>query len=132
MKSLQFLALLCAFITPVFAETKNTLPVAEAPLPGTVKVVRNGSSAVITWALPLTWTPPDFDVRMVEIFRNTAETTSGRGRAGSVRATVTTFTDLPPDTSVTYWYWVKVTLANGQIVNMGPASFAPAPLAAAR
>jgi hypothetical protein len=127
MKPFQFLALLCAFTLPVFAETtpKVTPATEGAPAPGTLKVARAGSVVVLTWTLPLTWSQPEFEIRTFEIVRNTSESTKGRGRLVALRSTVSTYTDVVPDTSANYWYWLKATFASGEIVNIGPVGTPP-------
>lgn len=115
--SSRLFALLCALVSPVVAQT-TYVPSAPA---GTVDapqlhVARSGNEVMITWALP------PLEIKQFEIFRNTHKDTKGRGRAAAVRTEPAIFLDQVPDLSVTYWYWLKITLASGQVLNVGPVA----------
>ena len=114
----RLLALFCAFAFPVFAQTTY---VPSAPV-GTESsdamqlfVARSENEVMITWALP-----KNVEIKSCEIYRNTNAETKGRGRAATVRAEPAVYIDQVADLNVTYWYWLKLTLASGQVVNVGP------------
>jgi hypothetical protein len=117
--SSKLVVLLCALILPVVAQTTYIPPVTAGTNTenGGVQlhVARNGNEVIVTWVLV-----PDMDIKQLEIYRNTVKETKGRGRAGAVRATPSIFLDQVPDISVTYWYWLKITLNSGQEINIGP------------
>ena len=111
------LVALCAFAFPVLAQTQSAAPAASEAAPlGTLELARSGNEVMITWTLPHS------EVRQLEIFRNTSKEPKGRGRAAAVRSEPTLYIDQVPDLNVTYWYWLKVTLHNGQVVNIGPVA----------
>lgn len=74
----------------------------------------------------LAWELPPLEIRQFEIYRNVIRDTKGRVRAGSVRTTPALFLDTVPEMNVVYWYWLKITLMNGQEINHGPIP-TPAP-----
>ena len=79
-------------------------------------VVRNGNEVIISWELP------NPTVKGLEIFRNTRDQAPGRTRVATVRTQPNAFHDVLPDDSVTYWYWLKITLLSGETVNVGPVA----------
>lgn len=107
-------ALLCALASPVVAQTTY---VSSAPA-GTegikLHVARSGNDVMITWELP------PIEIKQFEIFRHTRREAQGRGRAAAVRTEPAIFLDQVADQATTYWYWLKITLGNGQVVNIGP------------
>ena len=115
--SSRLFALLCALASPVVAQT-TYVPSAPA---GTVDaaqlhVARSGNEVMITWALP------PIEIKQFEIFRHTQKDPKGRTRAAAVRTEPAIYLDQVPDVSVTYWYWLKITLGNGQVLNVGPVA----------
>lgn len=79
-------------------------------------VARSGNDVMITWELP------PIEIKQFEIFRNIHKDPRGRGRAAAVRTEPAIYLDQVPDQTVTYWYWLKITLKNGQVVNIGPVA----------
>lgn len=110
------IALVSAFALTHVALTHRAAA-AEEPVAqvqeGSLAVARNGSEVLVSWVLP----PGDF--RMIEVFRNTNPSTSGRGRASKGRPTAI-FLDTVPDLSVKYYYWLKLTRPDNTILNIGP------------
>lgn len=80
-----------------------------------LNVARSENDVMITWFLPA-----NLEVKQFEIYRNTQKTTAGRTRATACRTQPAIFLDVVPDLNATYWYWLKITLSNGQTVNIGP------------
>lgn len=100
--------------------------VIAAPAPAIqpfLKAVRTGDTARITWRLP----EIQGTLRSIEIMRNIGSYPQGRSRVRAVRATVTEITDTLPDTAAAYWYWLKLTPTEGQVINIGPIQATPAP-----
>jgi hypothetical protein len=99
-------------------------PVVETPPPAPVVAepgmvaTRSGGLVQLSWTLPAS----ESGFRAIEIMRNTQEQASGRSRVRAVRATVTTLEDVVPDAAANYWYWLKLTHADGTIENLGPYS----------
>ncbi len=58
--------------------------------------------------------------------RNDRSSPDGRTRVRAVRAQVTSLEDNVPDAAANYWYWLKLTDANGRLQNIGPVA-APRP-----
>lgn len=87
-----------------------------APLQFSFEVQRQGATANIRWTLPEV--PGGY--RAIELMRNTQITPAGRARVAAVRATTTGYRDLLPDVLANYWYWLKLTAADGSVVNHGP------------
>jgi hypothetical protein len=117
-------ALALVLSLPAFAQSAPPPSSTPAPVEATdvdafkksqINVVRNGNEAIISWVLP------DAPIRQLEIFRNTRDQAPGRTRAGAVRPAPAVFHDTLPDDDATYWYWLKITLVNGETVNVGPA-----------
>lgn len=77
-------------------------------------VARNGREVVISWELP------EVDVRALDVIRNTQKETKGRDRVANVSKKTTHYVDAVPDATVTYWYWLKITLRDGRTVGVGP------------
>lgn len=121
--SSRLFALLCAFAFPVFAQTTY---VPSAPAGSTsdamqLNVARSENEVLLSWVLPT-----NIEIKRVEIYRNTTNDAKGRGRAATVRVEPATYIDQVTDLNVTYWYWLKLTLANDQVVNVGPVATPPA------
>lgn len=114
----RHLILLCALALPVAAQTTYvpSAPEAEANSPR-FSVARSGNEVMISWELPST-----MEIKQFEIYRNTEKGPAGRVRAAAIRTQPPVFLDVVPDQSATYWYWLKITLSNAQIVNIGPVS----------
>lgn len=116
MNLVRLLALLGAFAAALCAQTTYVVPAKpgtpEAAQKGTLEVARNGNEVLLSWTLP------EGEIRMIEIYRNKTEVATGRERVGTVRTDVHTWHDQVPDHE-TYWYWLKLTRPNGVIVNLG-------------
>lgn len=116
MNLVRLLALLGLFVATLCAQTTYVAPAKpgtpEAAQRGTLEVARSGNEVLLTWTLP------EGEIRMIEIYRNKTEVAAGRERVGSVRVDVRTWHDQVPDQE-TYWYWLKLTRPNGVIVNLG-------------
>lgn len=110
-------------------------PVATAPAPSPapapkpaaapaepLSAVRNGAVVRVSWTLP----PSDAGYRAIEIMRNDRSSADGRTRVRAVRAQVTSLEDTVPDPAANYWYWLKLTDADGRLQNIGPVA-APRP-----
>jgi acyl carrier protein phosphodiesterase len=89
--------------------------------PGTLKALRKGGLVRVYWALPVSAN----GYRAIEIMRNTQEQAAGRARIRALRASITEIEDTVPDIQANYWYWLKVTHADGTIQNIGPISSPP-------
>jgi hypothetical protein len=96
---------------PVSAEPTDVQAFKKSQL----NVVRNGNEVILSWVLP------NPTVKQLEIFRNTRDQAPGRIRVGAVRTEPAVFHDVLPDDSATYWYWLKLTLVTGEVVNVGAA-----------
>lgn len=121
---LRSLALACALALPASAQSAPsasapTSPVASSDIQSKTQlnVARNGKEVVISWALPA-----DAPIKQFEICRNTRDQAQGRGRVAALRTEPSVYFDSVPEDETTYWYWLKITLADGQIVNVGPVS----------
>ena len=79
-----------------------------------LNIGRNGDEVIVSWVMP------KIEVKGFEIFRNTRDQAPGRTRAATVRAEPPVFFDKVADAETTYWYWLKITLKDGQTVNIGP------------
>ena len=112
----RFLTLLCALALPVAAQTTYvpSAPPTEQNSPR-FSVARSGNEVMITWELPAS-----LEIKTFEVYRNTQNTANGRTRATACRTEPAIFLDVVSDQAATYWYWLKITLANGQVVNIGP------------
>lgn len=116
MNSPLLFALACALCSPVVAQT-TYLPSAPEGTEGIkLNVARSGNEVMITWELP------SIEIKQFEIFRHIQKDAKGRTRAAAVRTDPAIYLDQVPDQTTTYWYWLKITLGNGQIVNIGPVS----------
>jgi hypothetical protein len=114
----RFLALLCALALPLAAQTTYipSAPPTEENSPR-FSVARSGNDVMITWELPET-----LEVKQFEIYRNTSKSPTGRTRATACRTEPAIYLDVVTDLKATYWYWLKITLTNGQTINIGPVS----------
>lgn len=117
MKPLPPLALFSAFVIGAFAQTAPAPAPASSPAaqPKSVLDVARTDNDVL-----LAWTLPDADIKAVEIMRNTKDTPAGRDRVAAVRKEVITYKDQVPDAAAVYWYWLKLTRPNGEVINIGP------------
>ena len=79
-------------------------------------VARNGDEVLLTWELP------ELRIKGLDIYRNTADSTKGRGRLDFVKAKPSLFTDKVPDPKAVYFYWIKIVLASGETLNVGPVA----------
>ena len=79
-----------------------------------LQVARNSDEVIVTWDLS------DLPVKGLDIYRNTSQSTKGRGRLDYVRPAPATFIDKLPDSGATYWYWLKVALTTGESITIGP------------
>ncbi len=113
---LRYLVLLCALCCPLIAQT-TYVPSAPADNPDAprLNVARSENDVMITWSLPST-----LEVKQFEIYRNTQQSPTGRTRATACRTEPAIYLDVVTDLNTTYWYWLKITLTNGQTVNIGP------------
>ena len=103
---------------PSIASTAPTEdPTITATRKSELQVARNGKEIIVSWVLPKTT-----EVKQFEIFRNTRDQAAGRVRAATVRTEPAVYFDAVAETDTTYWYWLKITLKNGQVVNVGPVS----------
>ena len=123
MKSCRLFALVCALALPVFAQTTYvpSAPSGSRTDAMQLNVARSENEVLVSWVLP-----NGGDIKRIEIYRNTSSDTKGRGRAATVRIEPAVFIDQVTDLNVTYWYWLKLTLANDQVVNVGPVATPPA------
>lgn len=122
MRLLPILACVAAIASPVYSQTgdKTSSASAVAATEGALQIARNGNEVILAWELPAG------KMRQVELMRNSHSQAMGRGRVAAVRAETTLYIDEVPDLTVTYWYWLKLTLEDGRIVNIGPVP-TPAP-----
>jgi hypothetical protein len=123
MMSRRLFALLCACAFPVFAQTTYvpSAPTGSATDAMQLNVARSENEVLVSWVLP-----NGAEIKRIEIYRNTSSDTKGRGRAATVRIEPAVYIDQVTDLNVTYWYWLKLTLANDQVVNVGPVATPPA------
>lgn len=105
-------------VTPPAAPAKqvNVEPPAEAKL----TLARNSADVVVSWTLP----PGNY--RSIQITRHTQSEPRGRTGVGSVGPATTSFPDILPDKTATYWYWIKVTQTDLTVFNVGPVISKPA------
>lgn len=117
---LRLLAFFCALALPVAAQTTFVNPAKpgtpEAAVTGSLEIARTGNEVLLTWTLP------EGEVRMLEIMRHTSPQAPGRGRVAGVRTEPPIYADSVPDEQATYWYWLKLTRPNGQVINIGPVA----------
>lgn len=111
------LALFCALVAPALAQSPAPVPSAAAKEGIQLHVARTGTEVMLTWEIPT-----EIEVKRFEIYRNAQSDTKGRARAAAVRTTPAVFLDTVADANATYWYWLKITLANEQVINIGPVS----------
>lgn len=123
---LRLSALLAAFALSAFAQPAPPAPssaAAQAADPDVeetrktaLHVARNGNEVIVSWVLP------KVEIKQFEIFRNTRDQAQGRTRAAAVRTEPAVYYDSVTDAETTYWYWLKITLKSGQVVNVGPVA----------
>ena len=119
------LLLACAVASAscAYSQTGDTASAVASPpaaTDGALQIARNGNEVILAWELPAG------KMRQVELMRNSSSQAMGRGRVAAVRAETTLYIDEVPDLTVTYWYWLKLTHADGRVVNIGPVP-TPAP-----
>lgn len=98
-----------------------TLPPPPPPVPVAqpgITATRHGSVVQLSWTLPQS----SGGYKAIEIMRNTRDQAAGRGRVRAVRPSVTQLEDALPDAQANYWYWLKVTHADGTVQNFGPSA----------
>jgi hypothetical protein len=124
MRFLPTFACVAAIAAPVYSQTGDKTSAASASAvaatDGALQIARNGNEVILAWELPAG------KMRQIELMRNSNRQAMGRGRVAAVRAETTLYIDEVPDLTVTYWYWLKLTLEDGRIVNIGPV---PTPVA---
>lgn len=86
-----------------------------APEPG-LRATRSGQQVTLEWTLPVV----EDGYKAIEIMRNNTDSAKGRGRVRAVRASVTELDDTVENASERYWYWLKLTAADGVVTNLGP------------
>lgn len=113
---------LCALVFAL--APASMLRCSDAPTPsGAGKVVLNGatfSAARNGQEILLSWDLPELEIRLLELVRNDQREQKGRGRIATLRVRPGLYTDHVPDPAATYWYWLKITLADGSLVGLGP------------
>jgi len=92
----------------------STTPAAAPAM--TLAAARNGDEILLSWEIPRL----DIDIRQIELMRHTRREQKGRSRVATVHARHGLYTDRVPDPSAAYWYWLKITLADGLILGVGP------------
>ena len=108
---LRSLGLLCCFFASAVAQ-ESSPPVSKESLQ--LHVARNGAEVAVSWVVPAD------QVRAVEIYRNTRMDVRGRNRAASLPPSPAMTVDTVPDAEATYWFWLKLILKDGRIMNVGP------------
>ncbi len=81
-----------------------------------LNIARDGQEVIVSW------TTPTVPVRAFEIFRNDSDALRGRLRIALVRSDREVIFDALPDPKAKYWYWIKATSYDGQVVNVGPVA----------
>jgi hypothetical protein len=110
---LRSLGLLCCIFASAAAQEFSP-PVSKESLK--LHVARNGAEVAVSWEAPAE------QVRIVEIYRNTREDVKGRNRCAALRPLPAMAVDTVPDAKTTYWYWLKIILKDGNIMNVGPVA----------
>lgn len=113
----RLLILIAALASPPAAQAATEISASDLErLKETIRfqVARNGDEVVVAWSLP----PLRF--KGLDIYRNTRDRASGRTRIDFVHTEPAEFRDKVPDAGTTYWYWLKVVLASGESINVGP------------
>lgn len=110
---------------PVVIEPAPPVAVAVVPAPVALsepglRATRSGLAVKLDWKLP----EVEGGYRSIEIMRNTSAVAQGRGRVRAVRASLTELEDTVPLAGERYWYWLKLTAADGRVSNMGPVEAA--------
>lgn len=117
----------CCLLLPLAAQP---VPPVQTP-PDAAQVVKQMEAIPLNLArdgqeIIISWTTPSVPIRAFEIFRNTNEGMRGRLRIALVRADREMIFDSLPDPAGKYWYWIKATSYDGQVVNVGPVTTPPA------
>lgn len=102
--------------TPIAKPGETTRPARSDPVDLLLTVARNGDEVLLGWDVP----EMDIEIRQLEIMRHTQRDQKGRGRVATVRVHPGLYNDRVPDPSRTYWYWLKITLADGRVIGAGP------------
>lgn len=84
-----------------------------------LSLARDGQEVIVSW------TKPTVSLRAFEIFRNDSDAMRGRLRIALVRSDREVIFDTLPDPKTKYWYWIKATSYEGQVVNIGPVATPP-------
>lgn len=123
MTTRQLLAFACVFSSPLAAAEITERPSESAAIADTVQlhIARNGNEVLIAWALP------NLTISQFEICRHIQQDPKGRDRVATVRPKPAIFLDQVPNLETAYWYWLKITLDSGQVLNVGPVA-TPAPI----
>lgn len=103
-------------LAPLQAQTTYSPSAPTGEEGAKLHVARTGNEVMVTWELP------PIEIKQFEIFRNTKIDPKGRTRAAAVRTEPAIYLDQVTDETQTYWYWLKITLGNGQVVNIGPVA----------
>ncbi len=119
---IRLLLLASALILPVAAQTAPSAPAPATPPPAQpppkeafqLQVARNDREVILTWTLPKA------EIKQFEIMRGIRPEAAGRGRVAAVRTEPAVYYDSVPDSTATYWYWLKITFNGGHIMNVGP------------
>jgi hypothetical protein len=114
--SLMTLFVLSAAAEPIPDAASPETPVARAS--PRLQVARNGEEVLLSWELPL-----PVEIRTIEVYRNDKESVKGRKRVTATRNDRAY--DILPEARLPYWYWLKILLVDGQVVNVGPVVTPP-------
>lgn len=87
------------------------------PLPSVVLVAGVSASSIA-----LSWSVDNVDVTGLEVYRDTDADPQGRTRIASVSSSSREYTDTDVVAGETYYYWIKLTAGNGEVVNSRVAS----------
>ncbi len=120
----RILLLAAALALPAAAQTPPNTPAPASSAPQTAQVppasafqlniARNDREVIVTWVLP------EVSIQQLEIMRGIRPEAAGRGRVASVRTSPAVYYDTVPEADTKYWYWLKITLVGGRILNIGP------------
>lgn len=122
-KKSLLLASIVAFLACSIAQAQApTVPATGQPAPAHTTADTPLLVRVQDGQVTLNWTTPEGDIRKVEVCRHVRSRIEGRRRVATVANDATTWSEPLPDTTRTYWYSVKVTLTDDNVINIGPAS----------
>ena len=113
----------CTLLSPLAAQPA---PPAQSA-PDAVQIVKQMEAIPLSLArdreeVLVTWTTPTVPIRAFEIFRNDNDGMRGRLRIALVRSDREVIFDTLPNSAGKYWYWIKATSYDGQVVNIGPVA----------